>query len=82
MVDLELHLSADGSDFDRQETYRVLVNSFMYNGGDNYRFSLQDPDGYDTGTQWRQPVIDYTRSLGTSANDPLDNYWDDQARVE
>lgn len=64
----------DGREFDPQATYRVLINDFMYNGGDDYLFGDQDPDGYDTGIHWRQPVIDYTASLNTTLDNPLENY--------
>ena len=67
---------ADGGDFDREATYRVLVNDFMYNGGSGYLFSEQDPDGYNTGIHWREPVINYTASLNTSQDNPLEDYLD------
>lgn len=67
---------ADGSDFDREATYRVLVNDFMYNGGSGYLFSEQDPNGYDTGVHWREPVINFTASLNTSPDNPLENFLD------
>ena len=70
----------DGREFDPEAIYHVLVNDFMYYGGDGYLFSDQNPDGYDTGVQWRQPVIDWTVSLDTSESDPLENYLDPEPR--
>jgi 2',3'-cyclic-nucleotide 2'-phosphodiesterase (5'-nucleotidase family) len=70
----------DGREFDPDATYTVLISDFMYAGGDDYLFGEQDPEGYDTGIHWRQPVIDYTASLNTSADDPLDNYLDTAPR--
>lgn len=67
---------ADGSDFDREGTYRVLVNDFMYNGGNGYLFGEQDPNGYNTGIHWREPVINYTASLNTSPDNPLEDFLD------
>lgn len=71
----------DGRPFDPTATYTVLISDFMYLGGDNYRFGQQDPDGYDTSIQWRQPVIDYIAALATTAETPLDFYLDNTARV-
>lgn len=62
------------TDIDPQATYRVLVNDFMYGGGDGYRLQEYDPDAYDTGIDWRQPLIDWLVSLDTSPDNPLDSY--------
>lgn len=66
----------DGRPFDPKAVYHVLINDFMFFGGDGYLFGEQDPAGYDTGIQWRQPVIDWTLSLATSPADPLENHLD------
>ena len=71
----------DGREFDPDATYHVLINDFMYFGGDDYLFSEQDPDAYDTGIQWRQPVIDYTQWLATSPDAPLEGFLDDTVRA-
>jgi uncharacterized repeat protein (TIGR01451 family) len=63
------------------DTYHVLVNDFMYAGGDGYLFGSQDPNAYDTGIQWRQPVIDWTRAQNTSATSPIDPLIDDEPRA-
>jgi 5'-nucleotidase/UDP-sugar diphosphatase len=73
---------ADGSPLDMNATYHVLVNDFMYLGGDGYLFYQQDPNAYDTSIQWRQPVIDWTRAQNTSATNPIDPLIDDQPRAE
>ncbi len=62
------------AEIDPQATYRVLVNDFMYGGGDGYRLKAHDPDAYNTGIDWRQPLIDWLVSLGTSPEKPLDSY--------
>ena len=67
---------ADGSELDPAATYYVLLNDFMYNGGDGYLFGEQDPAGYNTGISWRQPLIDYLLALATTPEDPLENYLD------
>ncbi len=71
---------ADGTPIDREATYHVLVNDFMYAGGDDFRFQAHDPDAYNTAIDWRQPVIDWLRSLETSPDDPLDDHLDVAAR--
>jgi 2',3'-cyclic-nucleotide 2'-phosphodiesterase (5'-nucleotidase family) len=73
---------ADGSDFDRDATYRVLINNYMYDGGSDYLFGQQDPNGVDTGIHWRQPVIDYMITLNTSSDDPLEGYLDEEPRSD
>jgi 5'-nucleotidase/UDP-sugar diphosphatase len=72
---------ADGSPLDMDATYHVLINDFMYLGGDGYLFYQQDPNAYDTGIQWRQPVIDWTKAQNTSAENPIDPLIDDQPRA-
>ena len=38
--------------------YRVLINSFMYQGGDNCGPIAEfDPNGFDTGMSYRQPFV-------------------------
>ena len=71
---------ADGTALDPDAVYRVLVNDFMYAGGSDFLFHQQDPDAYNTAIDWRQPVIDWITSLGTSPDDPLDAYLDTVAR--
>ena len=49
---------------DPNGTYSLLVNNFMYAGGDDYTILAQsDPNAYDTGINWRQPVIDTGNSI-------------------
>lgn len=71
---------ADGSFLDSDASYHVLVSDFMYAGGDDFKFYQQDPDAYNTGIDWRQPVIDWITSLNTSSDNPLDTYLDTAAR--
>jgi len=54
-------------------SYRVLVNSFMYLGGDGCPFKLQDPKGRDTGAQFRRPLLDWISALGGTAATPLED---------
>jgi len=66
--------------FHADSTYYLLINDFMYAGGDGYRFAEYDPDAYQTGIDWRQPVIEWISALNTTEADPLDNYLDDTRR--
>jgi len=66
------YLSRTGQPLSQDRHYRVLVNSFMYAGGDNYQsLANADPDAVDTGIHYRQPFQDWLQQLHTSAADPL-----------
>ena len=58
----------------------MLVNNFMYYGGDGYLFSEHNPDGYDTGIHWREPVIEWIIAHQTSPECPLESLLDDTKR--
>jgi 5'-nucleotidase/UDP-sugar diphosphatase len=62
----------NGRALDPGATYRVLVNSFMYAGGDNYLFQTQNPNGYNLGAQMQEPVIKWIQSQKTSPQRPLE----------
>ena len=74
-------LHRDGSDWiltrhneplDDGQIYRVLVNSFMYAGGDEYdMIAPANPDGFDTGINYRQPFQDWLKSRESSVDNPL-----------
>ncbi|RME09163.1 MAG: bifunctional metallophosphatase/5'-nucleotidase [Ardenticatenia bacterium] len=70
----------NGNPLDRDATYHVLINDFMYAGGDGYLFGEQDPNGYDTTIPWQQPVIEYIRALDTSPEAPLETRIDTSHR--
>ena len=72
--------TVNGEPLDPDAVYHVLINDFMYAGGDGYRFAEYDPDAYQTGTDWRQPVIEWISALNTTEADPLGNYLDDARR--
>jgi 2',3'-cyclic-nucleotide 2'-phosphodiesterase (5'-nucleotidase family) len=54
------------------EIYTILVNDFMYAGGDNYSFAKYNPRGYNTAIDWRQPVIDWIIAQDSSESAPID----------
>ena len=39
---------------------------------ENYPFLGLDPNGYDTGILYRQPVIDWIRTQGSDSEHPID----------
>lgn len=62
-----------GEPLDREATYSVLVNDFMYAGGDNYTvLAVFDPDAYNTAVDWRQPVIDWISAQDSTPERPID----------
>ncbi len=66
-------LTKTGTTIDPGATYHLLVNDFMYAGGDDFTFLAQfDPAGYDTAVNWRQPIIDWMITQDPSATSPLD----------
>ena len=72
----------DGSPLDPEATYHVLVNNYMYTGGNGYLFTTQDPDAYDTGIHWREPVIEWILAQQTSPERPLETLLDGTQRGE
>ncbi len=67
------YLKTTGEELDRDGLYTVLVNDFMYAGGDDYALlSVYDPNGYNTAINWRQPVIDWIMAQSSSPEAPLD----------
>jgi len=71
-----------GTPLDPVATYQVLVQDYIYYGGDGYLFQLQDPEPIDLGVHYRQPVIDWTTDLGTTPGDPLEDHIDFTPRVQ
>lgn len=69
----------DGTPIDPGASYTVLTINYLYSRWD-YNFSLYDPDPYDTSIHYRQPVIDWIKSLNTTMANPLDGYLDHTSR--
>lgn len=54
---------SNGQTLDDGASYRVLINSFMYRGGDNFSaIPAADPEGFDTGVNYREPFVDWLRN--------------------
>jgi 2',3'-cyclic-nucleotide 2'-phosphodiesterase (5'-nucleotidase family) len=65
-------LTASGEPLQDDTFYRVLLNSFMYDGGDNFQMiRAADPEGFDTGIHYRQPFVERLVELQTSPQNPL-----------
>ena len=65
-------LTKTGRPIDTGETYRVLINSFMYDGGAGYdAIAKFDPAGFDTEIHYRQPLVDWLLEQDSSASKPL-----------
>jgi 2',3'-cyclic-nucleotide 2'-phosphodiesterase (5'-nucleotidase family) len=76
---LRWYLKSTGAELDPDAFYTVLVNDFMYAGGDEYaRLAIYDPDGYNTAINWRQPVIDWIMAQGSSPENPIDPAFSNQ----
>lgn len=67
-------LSRTGDIIDPGKDYGLLVNDFMYAGGDGFgNLAEFDPDAYDTAINWRQPVIDWIEEQNSTAEKPIDD---------
>ncbi len=69
----------DGTPIYNDSTYTLLTIDYLYSLTTN-NFSEYDEDPYNTSVHYRQPVIDWIKSLNTSESDPLNNYLDDEPR--
>jgi 5'-nucleotidase / UDP-sugar diphosphatase len=70
---------SDGTSIEDNQTYRVLTTDYLYARSD-YNFSIYDANPYYTSILYRQPTIDWIKSLNTSAANPLDLYLDHSPR--
>ena len=66
---------ADGSEINDETIYNVLTIDYLYLR-DDYKFSTIDPDPINTYIHYREPLIDWMKSINTSIVDPLSNYLD------
>jgi 2',3'-cyclic-nucleotide 2'-phosphodiesterase (5'-nucleotidase family) len=72
-IGVNWHLTTTDEQVLRDDTYRVLVNDFMYAGGDGLSFlAVFDPEAYNTAIDWRQPVIDWILAQESTPDNPID----------
>jgi len=66
-------LNRTGEPLQDDAIYHVLVNDFMYAGGDDYDLLAEaDPEAYNTSIDWRQPVIEWIEAQNSTPEQPLD----------
>ena len=62
----------NGEQLLNNQEYTLLLNSFMYAGGDNFSAIAEaDPNAFDTGVNYRQPFVDWLRQTESSAEKPI-----------
>lgn len=54
----------DGKRVLPDERIKVVVNGFMYRGGDRYKLRQYDPEPEETAIDWREPVLRKLRAIG------------------
>lgn len=65
-------LAGTGRLMEAAETYRVLINSFMYEGGAGYDAIAEfDRQGFNTEIHYRQPLVDWLTKQDSSAVQPI-----------
>jgi 5'-nucleotidase/UDP-sugar diphosphatase len=69
----------DGTPLHPDSAYIVVTTDYLYTR-DDIQFRQYDPEPFETGIHFRQPVIDWIRSLNTSASNPLNQYLDGKNR--
>jgi 2',3'-cyclic-nucleotide 2'-phosphodiesterase (5'-nucleotidase family) len=79
MTTIDGYFLSDGTPIDNQKLYTVLTTDYLYSQT-NINLSVYDDDPYDTGVHYRQPLIDWIKSLNTSSSNPLNNYLDSTPR--
>lgn len=62
----------DGRPIDRDATYSVATVDFLYFGGAGFTFQKHDPHARETGLDWREPVVAWTKKQRSSAQQPLE----------
>ncbi|MCC7070599.1 MAG: bifunctional metallophosphatase/5'-nucleotidase [Deltaproteobacteria bacterium] len=71
----------DGRPVADAERVRVVINDFMYRGGDHFSFARWDEEPEETAVDWREPVLRRLRALGQQGQ-ALALTPDDRARPE
>jgi len=70
---------SDGNPIEGNKTYTVLTTDYLYSLS-NSDFSKYDSAPENTSVHYRQPLIDWIKSLNTNSADPLNNYLDNNPR--
>ena len=70
---------SDGRFLHNDSTYRVLVNDYIYSVS-YMNYKKYDTEPYDTSISYRQPLIEWIKSMNSSTDKPLNNYLDKTPR--
>lgn len=81
MTSIDGYKLADGTEINNNKLYTVITSNYLYTKSET-KFAEYDDDPYNTGVHYRQPVIDWIKSLNTTSEKPLNNYLDSEVRVE
>jgi 2',3'-cyclic-nucleotide 2'-phosphodiesterase (5'-nucleotidase family) len=68
----------DGKPIADDAKLKVVINDFMFRGGDRYKFQTYDAEPEETAIDWREPVLRALRDMG-KAGKKLDVTADDRA---
>lgn len=69
----EWYFDKSGLPLEKNKMYRVIVNDFMYAGGDSYDMLAEfDPEAYNSQIDWRDPLVEWIISQHSSAEFPLE----------
>ena len=60
-----------GEQLNPEQHYSVLINSFIYTGGDGYNFSKYTLTAFDTTVLYHEPLLDWLRAQGTNESMPI-----------
>jgi len=69
---------SDGTPIYAENIYSVLTTDYLYSADPD--FSVYDPEPNNTSVNYRQPLIDWIKSLNTTSQNPLNNYLDNTPR--
>lgn len=69
---------SDGTPIEPDKTYKVLTTDYLYSADEE--FKKYDDTPYNLSVNYRQPLIDWIKSLNTRDSNPLNNYLDNKAR--
>jgi len=70
----------DKRPLDPEAYYLVIMNSFMWGGGDGFLFHKQAVKAEDTSIHWRDPVIRWIEKQGSNEGDPLEDHLESRTR--
>lgn len=79
MTTVNGYFLSDGTPIDDETIYKVLTTDYLYSQT-SINFATYDDSPYLTAVHFRQPLIDWLKSINTTSSDPLENYLDYTSR--